>query len=102
MLDGRLSGRQQFDDKGLADRMLQSGHLSAVPNKSDDKGLDDKFSINYARSTDGYLVSNDNFNDHRAGDTEMDAFLRQRLVKYTFVEVAGIEFMPDCTVYRHP
>lgn len=82
------------DDVSLLQQLVSSGHLISTPPQD----YDDSYSIAYARSHGGYLVSNDLYRDHvksiqdaKTRSSTKD-WLKLHCISFTFV---GDEFLPN-------
>ncbi|KRX00081.1 hypothetical protein PPERSA_07278 [Pseudocohnilembus persalinus] len=83
------------DDVDLLNKLKEKGYATGIPNWNND----DSFIIEYARSKQGYILTNDRFNDH-INYYEFDSkkreklkdFIRNSTISYTFIKD---ELVPD-------
>ena len=77
----------------LLNEYMNDGTISLTPSQD----YDDSYCIHYARMKDGYVVTNDMYNDYigklrKGEELEGKEWLAKHLISFTFV---GTEFFPN-------
>lgn len=90
-------------DQHILNKLEAQGYLTFTPSRKV-KGrrivcYDDRFIIRLAESTDGVIVSNDNFKDLASENPKWREVIEQRLLMYSFVN--DMFMLPDDPLGRH-